>query len=60
MAKFLPFSLQKYSSAVIYKCVASFWIQKDTINLLRNALTNEVIQEMFRNKDANKILLEIV
>jgi hypothetical protein len=60
MNKFLPFSLQKYSNAVICKCVTIYWTNKATLDRLRNALTNEIIHEMFRNKDSNKILLEIV
>lgn len=55
--RILQFSLQKYSSAVVFKCVGSYWSQKDTLNRLKNALSNEIIYEMFRNRDANKILL---
>lgn len=45
---------------MIFKCVSSYWSHKDTLNRLKNALTNEIVYEMFRNRDANKILLEIV
>lgn len=58
MSKILPFSLQKYSSAVVYKCVSSYWMNKTTLDRLKNTLNNEIIHEMFRNnKESNKILL---
>lgn len=57
--KILQFSLQKYSSAVIFKCISTFWLSKDNLNKLKNALTSDIIQEMYRNKESNKILLEL-
>ena len=41
--RILQFSLQKYSSAVIFKCISNYWTHKDTLNRLRNSLTPEVI-----------------
>jgi hypothetical protein len=58
--KFTQFSLQKYSSAVIFKCINTYWTNKDTLLRLKNALNSDAIIEMFRNRDANKILLEIM
>lgn len=41
--KFTQFSLQKYSSAVIFKCINSYWTNKDTLLRLKNALNADCI-----------------
>jgi len=38
--KFYQFSLQKYSCAVLLKCINNCWTRKETLDRLRNALTH--------------------
>ena len=38
--KFLQFSLQKYSSAVLFKCISQYWTSKDTLSRLKNGLSH--------------------
>jgi hypothetical protein len=58
--RFPQFAIQKYSSSVVYKCVSCYWVKKESFNRLKQTLTPESIIELFRNKDGNKILLEIM
>ena len=58
--RFPQFAIQKYSSSVVYKCVSCYWVKKESFNRVKQTLTPEAIIELFRNKDGNKILLEIM
>jgi len=55
--RFPQFSLQKYSSSVVLKCISSFWNQKESLNRLKQALNADAIVEMYRSRDGNRILL---
>jgi hypothetical protein len=41
--RFQQFSLQKYSSSVVYKCLASYWTKSSTYARLKQALTPDAI-----------------
>jgi len=41
--KFTQFSLQKYSSAVIFKCINTYWTSKDSLMRLKNVLNSDAI-----------------
>jgi hypothetical protein len=41
--KFTQFSLQKYSSAVIFKCINTYWTNKETLMRLKNTLNSDAI-----------------
>ncbi len=59
LSKFAFYAVGKFSSNVILKCISSYWTDKKIYNTLRG-LTNSQIVEIFRHKDGNKILLEIM
>ena len=58
--RFSQFSLQKYSSSVVYKCISTYWTNDKIFIRLKQTLTVDGIIELFRNKDGNKILIEIM
>lgn len=41
--KFVLFSLQRYSSSVVGKCINTYWTDKSYVGKLKDALTNEGI-----------------
>jgi membrane protein involved in colicin uptake len=60
LEKFAQFSIQKYSSSVIMKCISNYWKDRSYINKLRDVLKPDGIIEMFRNKEGNKILCDLL
>lgn len=59
MSKFVCYAVGKFSSNVILKCISIYWTDKSIYNTLKGLPSNQVV-EIFRNKDGNKILLEIM
>ena len=59
LSKFTYYAVGKYSSNVIHKCVSVYWTDLNKYDTLKELPKNQVI-EIFRNKDGNKILLEIM
>jgi hypothetical protein len=49
----------KYSSNVLLKCISLYWVDKKIYLSLKGINANQVV-EIFRNKDGNKVLLEIM
>ena len=58
--KFVQFSLQKYSSSVVSKCISTYWKDKNCALKLKEVLKPEGITEMFRSREGNKILLDLL
>lgn len=59
LSKFAFYATGKFSSNVIIKCISIYWTDKRIYSSLRNLSNNQII-DIFRNKDGNKILLEIM
>jgi hypothetical protein len=59
LSRFHSYAIGKFSSNVLLKCIATYWVDKQVYTSLR-ALGNTQIVEIFRNKDGNKILMEIM
>lgn len=59
LMKLPQYSLSKYSTNVIFKCLNAYWInQKEYVsNVLKDVFQPYLIIEMYKNKDGNKILL---
>ncbi len=57
--RFGNYCIGKYASNVLLKCVSLYWSDKKVYRSLRS-MTNTQILEIFRNKDGNKVLLEIM
>ncbi len=59
MMKLPQYSLSKYSTNVVYKCINSYWIdhKEYTSNVLKEVFQPYLIFEMYKSKDGNKILL---
>lgn len=57
--KLPQYSLSKYSTNVVYKCINSYWTDyKEYVsNVLKEVFQPYLIFEMYKNKDGNKILL---
>lgn len=60
LEKFSAFSVQKYSSSVVLKCINTYWTDKAYVNKLKDTLKSDGIFEMFRNREGNKILLDLM
>lgn len=58
--RFVPLSLQKYSASVILKCINIYWTDHSYVDRLKDSLRPDGILEMFRNKEGNKILLDLM
>jgi hypothetical protein len=59
LLEFPRFAIGKFSSNVILKCISIYWVNKNIYNSLKELPSNQIV-EIFRNKDGNKILLEIM
>ena len=59
LSRFATYAIGKFSSNVLLKCIGSYWVDKKIYWSLKS-LSNTQIVEIFRNKDGNKILLEIM
>lgn len=59
LSQFAKYSMGKFSSNVLLKCISIYWTDRRIYSYLK-ALGNNQIVEVFRNKDGNKILLEIM
>lgn len=62
LMKLSQYSLSKYSTNVVFKCLNSYWAnQKEYVSsVLKEVFQPYLILEMYKNKDGNKILLEIM
>lgn len=49
----------KFASNVLLKCISTYWTDKRVFQSLKSLNSTQVL-EIFRNKDGNKILLEIM
>lgn len=58
--KFVQFSLQKYSSSVVSKCLATYWKDKSYPAKIKEVLKIDGVLEMYRNREGNKILLDLL
>lgn len=58
--KFVQFSLQKYSSSVVSKCLATYWKDKSYPSKIKEVLKIDGVIEMYRNREGNKILLDLL
>ena len=56
LSRFFFYSVGKFSSNVLIKCISAYWVDKSVYKTLRG-LNNSQIVEIFRNKDGNKVLL---
>ena len=59
LSKFATYAVGKFSSNVILKCISIYWTDKRIYSSLKGLPNSQVI-EIFKNKDGNKILLEIM
>ena len=59
LSRFAYYAIGKFSSNVILKCIQIYWTDQRIYTSLKG-LPNNQIMEIFRNKDGNKILLEIM
>ena len=59
LSRFTFYSMGKFASNVLLKCISIYWTDKRVYQSLKS-LTNTQILEIFRNKDGNKILLEMM
>ena len=57
--KFAFYANGKFSSNVILKCISIYWTDKNIYSSLKGLSSNQVV-EIFKNKDGNRILLQIM
>ena len=57
---FVYYSTEKFASNVVYKCVKDYWKESHAYDILRESLRNNEIISMYKNREGNRILLEIV
>lgn len=59
ISHFPHYALAKYSASVLLKCISVYWTDRRIFLSLRG-LSNNQILELFRSKDGNRILLELM
>lgn len=59
LSKFYHYSMGKFASNVLLKCISTYWTDKRVFQSLKSLNSTQIL-EIFRNKDGNKILLEIM
>jgi hypothetical protein len=59
LSHFPHYALAKYSASVLLKCISIYWTDRSIFLSLRG-LSNSQILELFRSKDGNRILLELM
>lgn len=59
LAKFTTYAIGKFSSNVLLKCISVYWTDRRVYQSLKGLSSNQIL-DVFRNKDGNKILLEIM
>jgi len=59
LSKFAFYANGKFSSNVILKCISIYWTDQSIYSSLKGLSSNQVV-EIFKNKDGNRILLEIM
>jgi hypothetical protein len=57
--QFPTYAIGKFSSNVLLKCISTYWTDKRIYSSLKSISSNQIV-ELFRNKDGNKILLEMM
>ena len=60
LERFSAFSLQKYSSSVLLKCINTYWTDRAYLHRLKDTLKSDGILDMFKNREGNKILLDLM
>ena len=59
-SKFRALAKEKFSSSVICKCLSTYWRETDYLKGLKSKLNTGEIVELFKNKEGNKVLLELM
>lgn len=59
LSRFAHYATGRYSSNVLLKCISTFWTDRRLYLSLRT-LSNAHIADIFRNKDGNRVLLEMM
>lgn len=59
-SKFMLFSKEKFSSSVLCKCISNYWKGSDFYDRFKSRLSPADILGLFRNKEGNKVLLELM
>lgn len=62
LMKLPQYSLSKYSTNVVFKCLSVYWVDRKEYvsSVLKEVFQPYLILEMYKNKDGNKVLLEIM
>lgn len=58
--KFRILAKEKFSSSVLCKCISSYWRGSNYYHKLRSKISSAEIVELFKNKEGNKVLLELM
>lgn len=54
------YSTERYASNVILKCIREYWHNFSVYDSLREKIRNSDISSMYKNREGNRILLEII
>jgi len=58
--KFKKLAKEKFSSSVLCKCVNTYWKNTEYYECLKAKLSSSDLLDLFRNREGNKILLELM
>lgn len=59
-SKLRPLAKEKFSSSVICKCISSYWRGTSYYDRLKSKMNTSEIVELFKNREGNKVLLELM
>ncbi len=58
--RFRQLAKEKFSSSVLCRCISSYWQGSGYYEKLKAKMSNSDVVELFKNKEGNKVLLELI